>query len=492
MMKNLFKIISVLFCVTGLTYQMLVLFYQYWLGKTIVNVNVQRNGLDHLPAITVCLPFLFSLKKLAAIDENFKIMYNEYQVSLENYRKSKNKTRKERDNLSYIYQHALNLVHDRLNKNKIGLREILENYTIDFKNEHGKQLMQINFYGDIKNNTVIDPIDELDSLANILNGQIVDEPVESIAFAKKHYGEIWASFKCFTFFSFLQPKWRDYQTYFEYMLVKINYDFESVPPTLYNYVFFSSHSPNNLPELNLGYYKSVYLNHQYLFEYSVLITKLLDERYDTKCFEYDIDYKHANFNMRSDCITHCYQRKMNEIVRAGGHGAVESYAPSDYLLRNEAMKQIPNIFFEHDQFIDPAIKSKVKLACFDECPKDCIHKYYSLDKEMVIQYYVEIGQIYIYIQHDAKPDVCITHIPEITFISLMCNLGGLIGMWLGISLVMVLEEFYKIMIILKNFFKSYKFKDNPVYIKIKANINVIVKRRTRKIGQLRININRNS
>ena len=165
-------------------------------------------------------------------------------------------------------------------------------------------------------------------------------------------------------------------------------------------------------------------------------TKLLDERYDTKCFEYDIDYKHANFNMRSDCITHCYQRKMNEIIGAGSQGAVESYAPSEFLLRNEAMKQIPNVFFEHDQFNDPSIKSKVKLACFNECPKDCIHKYYSMDQEEVTRF-EDDGDIYIYIVHDITTDVIITHIPEITFISLICNLGGLIGMWLGISLMMV-------------------------------------------------------
>ena len=126
--------------------------------------------------------------------------------------------------------------------------------------------------------------------------------------------------------------------------------------------------------------------------------------------------------MRSDCITHCYQRKMNEIFN---HCAVEGYSPSVYLLRNEAMKQIPNIFFGLDYLKDLAIISRVKLACFKECPKDCIYKYYSMEQDRVLPINKDVGQVYIYIHHDNKPDVIITHIPEITFISLMCDLGGL-------------------------------------------------------------------
>ena len=224
-MKNLFKIASVLFCVSGLTYHIFVLFYHYWLGKTIVNVNVQINRLDHLPAITVCFPKLFSLKKLAGIDENFKRIHNEYQVNFENYSKSMIKTRNQRNNLHLIYQDALNLIHLRLSENKIDFREIIRNYTIDFKNEHDEPLIKIYFYGDITNNTVIDPTDELDVANFYLNGQIVDEPVESIAFAKRNWGKYWYSAKCFTFFSFLQPKWRDYQTYFDLMLVKLKLQF---------------------------------------------------------------------------------------------------------------------------------------------------------------------------------------------------------------------------------------------------------------------------
>ena len=265
MMKNLFKIASVLFCVSGLTYHIVVLFYQYWLGKTIVNVNVQGNRLDHLPAITICFPKLFSLKKLAGIDESFKEIYEEYQVKFENYRKNINKTRKERNNLRLIYEGALNLIHLRLSENKIDFREIIRNYTMDFKNEHGKPLIQIYFYGDITNNTVIDPTDEMDVANFYLNDQIVDEPFESIAFAKEIGGKYWYSAKCFTFFSFLQPKWRNYQTYYQYMLFKLNYHSEAVPPNVGNQVFFSPHSPNTLPEFDWGYFKSViFENHFFL------------------------------------------------------------------------------------------------------------------------------------------------------------------------------------------------------------------------------------
>ena len=180
------------------------------------------------------------------------------------------------------------------------------------------------------------------------------------------------------------------------------------------------------------------MNNLYLIRYSQIKTELLDKRYDTACFNYDIDYKHANFNMRSDCITHCYQRKMNKQVY---HSSVKSFAPSQYLHRADAFDQVPNNFTDHPYLENQDIKSKIKLECLDECPKDCKLNYYSMDVDKYKKLN-ETEKFEFYLEHDNMPDISITHIPEFSFISLVCNLGGLIGMWLGISILVIFDEIY--------------------------------------------------
>ena len=465
-MIKLYKIVSTLFCVAGLTYHVSELFYEYSLGKTIVNVNVQRNRMDHLPSFTICYPNLFSLKKLAQIDDDFKGLYKYYQEKFESYQDSINKTIEAQNELQTIYDLATKLVYKRLSKNTLDLKDMIENFTIDFKNEHGKPLISTYFHGNILNNTIIDPMEDVKDV----NSQIFDDPVESIIIGRIFGGER-LTHKCFTFFSFLKRNWRNYQTYFYYMLIKITYNYKSIPPSTWNRVHFALHSPNAIPELTYQFYKILFLKNEYFLKYSILKTTLLDKRYDTNCFEYNLDYKHANFNMKSDCITHCYQRRMNEIVN---NGVVESYAPSHYLLRKEVIEQVPNIFIELDKFEDQAIKSKVKLSCFKECPRDCRYKYYSMDVERFSSA-EDPEQISIYLEHDHMPDISIMHIPEITLLSLVCNLGGLIGMWLGISVMIVFEELYKILILVKNdnfFGRNFRniFIKNIIKIKIKPKI----------------------
>ena len=335
------------------------------------------------------------------------------------------------------------MVFNRISKNTLDFKELIKNHTIDFKNENGKSLLSIYFNGDITNNMINDSKNVTD-----VNSQILNDPVESIVIGRKFGGERMV-YKCFTFFSFLQQKWREYQTYFYYMFIKINYDFDIIPPSNLNRIYFAAHSSNVLLELSFQFYRLAYLKNQYFIKYSFLKTALLDKRYNTNCFEYNLDYKHANFNMKSDCITHCYQRRMNEIVN---HGVIESYAPSHYLLRKQ----------------------------------DCNYKYYTMDKELQSTK-EDSDKIAIYFEHDHMPDISITHIPEITFISLVCNLGGLIGMWLSISMMVVFEEFYRIMM----FIKRNNMKNNPAFIMVNNRIsninNIFVKKRSRTIDQSRIN-----
>ena len=45
------------------------------LGKTVVNIEVKRLKAQTLPAITVCIPALFSMSKLSELNENNRKLY---------------------------------------------------------------------------------------------------------------------------------------------------------------------------------------------------------------------------------------------------------------------------------------------------------------------------------------------------------------------------------------------------------------------------------
>ena len=70
------------------------------------------------------------------------------------------------------------------------------------------------------------------------------------------------------------------------------------------------------------------------------------------------------------------------------------------------------------------------------CKAECNSKYYKIEIEKRDR--KEVGDFTIY--HGEYPDILIEHIPEITLIEFFCNFGGLLGMWLGLSLFGILND----------------------------------------------------
>ena len=71
--------------------------------------------------------------------------------------------------------------------------------------------------------------------------------------------------------------------------------------------------------------------------YSRVDTHLLGNGFDTNCFDYNLDHKFANYNMRSDSMLHCMRKQLksppNQLVI------------SHYPMRKE--------YFQHNLKIDP-------------------------------------------------------------------------------------------------------------------------------------------
>ena len=50
----------------------------------------------------------------------------------------------------------------------------------------------------------------------------------------------------------------------------------------------------------------------------------------------------------------------------------------------------------------------------------------------------------IYISHSEYPDTFVKHIPEMDMISFICNFGGLLNMWLGLSIFGIFNDTFSL------------------------------------------------
>ena len=80
--------------------------------------------------------------------------------------------------------------------------------------------------------------------------------------------------------------------------------------------------------------------------------------------------------------------------------------------------------------------------CDVVCRQDCRTSYYDVfidDKVKVPKVKPWDKMIGINLRHSPLPDQMVEHSPEMSFISFIANMGGLIGMWLGLSAYAILQ-----------------------------------------------------
>ena len=413
----IFKVVARSFCFIGLIFHTTQLLGIYWQGKTIVNVEIEKRINSTLPALTFCFTYGLSFEKLSNLDKSYEKLYKIYLDHLSDY--YKNTSENAQDEMRSIYQSVVNKVLDRINKREFDIKVIFQNYTIDLISKQGHSFITI----------------AIDGFVNDENKEkwqdYIGKPVEGYqVLADPDVLGIPEFYKCFTFFSALQKKWREFTLVdFEMIQFLIEYDLKSIPHHSSNGVFLSLHSPNTFPLNSLKDFKPYDINKDYMISYSEIFTKLMGRGYDTNCYEYDLDYKYANFNMRYDCLAWCYQKHINK------DGTSISVAKS--LIREDAL----GLLGKKD--INYAYWSKSGPICLEECPKDCSFSYYSIEMEEIKGYH-ETDQCQLYLHHNKMPDIFITYLPKIILLNLICEFGGLLGIWLGISILVIIEDTKKL------------------------------------------------
>ena len=70
----------------------------------------------------------------------------------------------------------------------------------------------------------------------------------------------------------------------------------------------------------------------------------------------------------------------------------------------------------------------------------------------------------ITIQHNRLPDLFVSYIPETTFVSFVGNFGGLLGMWLGISVISIFDDVFNLFNNLLTTIKRSRAKKKKLFV----------------------------
>ena len=424
--KAIHQLISIetcftLFCVSLFLYQAVSLFNEYNKGKTVVRIELGHLFDDGPPGITVC-PAGLNMKKMATIDERYKKMYKDYINMQSNF--------SEHENLIFNANY-FNMVSQDIIEGNISLGKIIKNYTYDYKEEIKKNKLRFDESIDLDieklNNEELNKNDDLYSL-NIF------QPIESYSF------ETWFMYKCLTYFSELNTTWKNDLRKLRDFGIILNFD---IYFNKFMTIKIALHSPNDLPIIAFGSSTELNRNFMWLLRYNTIKTERLGHQYDTNCKDYK---QNSEYKARQDCIKKCYVDKINNIC----NGTV--LIQFGFLMQN-----CPNI----TKYTPCPIQFKINMAIYSKCQSscrlNCWERYYSF----LVEKLSPSNETYIFISKNmAMPDITIKHIPDISFISFICNFGGLLGMWLGLSFIKVLTTIKDFLIIIS------KFRNNKTNVTI--------------------------
>ena len=344
--------ICIIFCALCFIYQTQQLVNTYLSGKTIVETRVERFRYSEIPAITVCLPTLLALNKIA-----------------ENY--LKNSSDPELNQLYQEYKQIRTIQQLEKNFNKVKWK--------------------LNLF-DI-------PIDDLFEKVGMDDLEIVTEKTSSRAFNEQgkilhlphpvQYQSIVPfndARKCFTFFSDYDPEFANVSFELKYFEIWLRVNPWSYPPTFFNKdkqdLHIAVHSPNILPDFTKeNLFLPMKMGKVNFVTYSESKSILLPPPYLTKCKNYDLKGE----GMRTDCINRCVDRKMEKELNIDCVWSYENYR----LISKHSSKYLSSTTICDTATLERTNKTRLyelvdmqfefESQCQSQCPKNCLETYYNYE-----------------------------------------------------------------------------------------------------------------
>ena len=399
--SKLFQILYTIMCCSGLLYQTYLLMAQYLRAKTVTNVEVVVKGYGHLPALTICYPYLFSMERIAHYYPEYQSDFNQYKLLLDQI--STDFTFKHSKNMSNLYFRII----ARLNY------EMLDYIRYD----------ELSFHSNIRHGIFI-LIDDNYNQNDSINVNFTRLPVEKRSMiyngdaVESIYHNNIVKVKCFTYFSTIQLLWSNIKIDINEMFIGITNNNLWFPSTLFTQYYFSIHSSNTIPKLDylekLSNYKIMNANATYLLEYFYLDNKFSESEGGRFCQNY------KQGEIRDDCILGCINQMLDRKYDFSYYG---------YSIRKEIyLKNFHANFTVDPRKLDFNERTQViekftyyQSLCKEQCKRECQYSYYyfnivklsELKSKMVSKFSS------ITIKHSDKPDIVINHIIEMTFISLV-------------------------------------------------------------------------
>ena len=192
---------------------------------------------------------------------------------------------------------------------------------------------------------------------------------------------------------------------------------------------------------------------------------MLAHSFESNCVEYNIRNKQGIIRMENDCRLNCIAKVMNENFKT-----VTTIMDLNYLIRKEACSFFGNISINLNK--DNYMKNFSDI-CAARCKPDCNMK----------QYFTEITKLaHIYpdppihdtrnitFRHSSTPDVIVRHILEMSLMSFVCNFGGLLGMWLGFSVLSISKDTFQS--ILHIFNRNKIIVNNNIQLNVNNNLQI--------------------
>ncbi len=451
-LKLFLRVILFFICISGLTYQASRLVSQYIRGQTVVNIRVEKLRYSKIPAITICYPRFISMEKFVELFPESSQAFDEYQNLINSVNETDYDNKDLKKEMEDIYEHNFT----RLNKHfDLPVYELFDELSLpfNFPKRPLSQFKKSYFTG------IYETGETEYSIEIQANGKVKDfntsldymrdyTPIESIAMTNKGVG-----YKCYTFFSELNKKWRKIKINLNFISIQINHDKNWFPPQVYDHKVetfqFSMHSTISIPDMSYGH-NFIPLSAGYSNEitFSQIDTILLPPNYMTNCRNFDLDDEN-NEKLGTDCITKCI---LNTLKTKSSHCVhrTADLIRKEMFERNKFEKFCPiyNIYGkDYDQSYYYVAKNihEIRSICEEKFHNECYKQFFDFDvkKKTKLPFSPWDKRTLVYITHNHLPDQVIEHLPEMTFISFVANFGGLLGIWLGLSAIAIFDFIIK-------------------------------------------------
>ena len=96
---------------------------------------------------------------------------------------------------------------------------------------------------------------------------------------------------------------------------------------------------------------------------------------------------------------------------------------------------------DHDYYIKEEECSRI---CLDECHQEYYFPEIKFEMMESKKIAMKDRKITLILKPSSLPKIIVTHLPEMTFMTLFCNFAGLLGIWLGVSMFATMNNFCQI------------------------------------------------